>query len=165
MNHGEDPALTNIVLRAGFDTVYQSSAVVNTLAPTRYRQLSRMFVRWDRSYIVEGFSFATFMLTRYRTKNRILPVVGFLVSTLRVVVVAYMLIGLPSILVTSLPELARGLCALLVGAAFSALYYLRIEKSFRFLYGVAYAVYSVLCLQWILPWALLTVRDERWGTR
>ncbi|MEI9937297.1 MAG: glycosyltransferase [Pseudomonadota bacterium] len=165
VNHGEDQALTNIVLRAGFDTVYQSSAVVNTLAPTRYRQLSRMFVRWDRSYIVEGFSFATFMLTRYRTKNRILPVVGFLVSTLRVVVVAYMLIGLPSILVTSLPELARGLCALLVGAAFSALYYLRIEKSFRFLYGVAYAVYSVLCLQWILPWALLTVRDERWGTR
>ncbi len=54
---------------------YQSTAVVNTLAPTRYRQLSRMFVRWDRSYIVEGFSFATFMLTRYRTRNRVLPVV------------------------------------------------------------------------------------------
>ncbi len=90
---------------------------------------------------------------------------GFLVSTSRVVVLAYMLVGLPSLLDTSLPELTRGLCALLVGAAFSALYYLRIEKSFRFLYGVAYAVFSVLCLQWILPWALLTVRDERWGTR
>ena len=32
-------------------------------------------------------------------------------------------------------------------------------------YGLLYAVYSVLLLQWILPWALITVRDERWGTR
>jgi hyaluronan synthase len=57
------------------------------------------------------------------------------------------------------------LLALLAGTIFTALYYLRIERSFRFLYGVAYAVFSVCCLQWILPWAMLTVRDERWGTR
>jgi hypothetical protein len=30
---------------------------------------------------------------------------------------------------------------------------------------VAYAAFSVVALQWILPWALVTVRDERWGTR
>jgi len=52
-----------------------------------------------------------------------------------------------------------------LGALFSAAYYLRIERSFRFAYGLLYAVYSVLLLQWILPWALITVRDERWGTR
>ena len=55
--------------------------------------------------------------------------------------------------------------ALALGALFSAAYYLRIERSFRFAYGLLYAVYSVLLLQWILPWALITVRDERWGTR
>jgi hypothetical protein len=33
------------------------------------------------------------------------------------------------------------------------------------LYGVAYAFYAFLFLQWTLPWALVTVRDERWGTR
>ena len=27
------------------------------------------------------------------------------------------------------------------------------------------AVFSLVALQWILPWALVTVRDERWGTR
>ena len=55
--------------------------------------------------------------------------------------------------------------ALLIGAFFSAIYYLRVERSLRFLYGVAYAICCVTCLQWILPWALVTVRDERWGTR
>ena len=165
VNHGEDQALTNIVLKSGYDTVYQRSAVIFTLAPTRYRQLTKMFVRWDRSFIVEGFAFGKFMLTRYRDHHRVLPVVSFLMSTLRLVAMFYVLIGLPSLLDTSLPEVVRGSAIMLLSTAFTALYYLRIEYSFRFLYGVAYAVYTVFCLQWILPWALITVRDERWGTR
>jgi hyaluronan synthase len=170
VSHGEDQALTNIVLRAGYDTVYQSSAVVHTLAPTRYRQLSRMFVRWDRSYIVEGFSFAKFMLTAYRRDHRLLPIVGFAFSTLRVVGVFYLVLGVPALFDTLLfgsrwHELLGVTLAMLAGASFTALYYLKIERSFRFLYGIAYAVFSALCLQWILPWAMLTVRDERWGTR
>ena len=62
--------------------------MVNTLVPTTYSQLSRMFLRWDRSYIGEGFSFARFMFTRYREKNRVLPIVTFFVSNLRFVLVA-----------------------------------------------------------------------------
>jgi hyaluronan synthase len=165
VNHGEDQALTNIVLRCGYDTVYQSSAVVHTLAPTKYGQLSRMFVRWDRSYIVEGFSFAKFMFSAYRRENRVLPIVAFAFSAMRLLSVVYLVIGLPTLLQTHATDVARGLLALLAGTIFTALYYLRIERSFRFLYGVAYAVFSVCCLQWILPWAMLTVRDERWGTR
>ncbi|HSC89480.1 MAG TPA: glycosyltransferase, partial [Polyangiaceae bacterium] len=165
VSHGEDQALTNIVLKAGYDTVYQSTASIHTLAPTKYRPLTKMFVRWDRSYIVEGFSFAKFMFTRYRENNRVLPVIAFIVSSLRIVAMFYVLFGLPALLDTSLPELFRGSIVLLVGTTFTALYYLRIENSFRFLYYIAYVLFLVLGLQWILPWALLTVRDERWGTR
>lgn len=165
VNHGEDQALTNIVLRAGYDTVYQRSAAVHTLAPTTYRQMSRMFTRWERSYIVEGFSFAKFMFTRYRDHHRVLPIVSFFVANLRLMLFFYGLFQVPLVLATDFDTLFHGSCALLVGALFSALYYLRIERSFRFLYGVLYAVYCVFLLQWILPYALLTVRDERWGTR
>ncbi len=165
VGHGEDQALTNIVLRQGFDTLYQRTAVVHTLAPTTYRQMTRMFVRWDRSYIVEGLSFAKFMFTRYREKNRLLPVVTFVASNLRLVLVFWGLATLPSALDTDAGGLFNSAIALGVGALFSAAYYLRIERSFRFAYGLLYAVYSVFALQWILPWALLTVRDERWGTR
>lgn len=165
VNHGEDQALTNIVLRQGYDTVYQRTAVVNTLAPVTYRQMSRMFVRWDRSFIVEGFSFAKFMFSRYRERHRALPIVTFFVSNLRLFLFFYALVQLPLLLDTQLTVLFHSAIALLVGAVFTALYYLRVERSFRFLYGALYAVYSVLLLQWILPWALITVRDERWGTR
>lgn len=165
VNHGEDQALTNIVLRQGYDTVYQRTAVVHTLAPVTYRQMSRMFVRWDRSFIVEGFSFAKFMLTRYRTHHRILPVVTFVVSNLRLFLFFYGLVQLPLLFRANLTTLVHACLAFLLGTLVTALYYLRVERSFRFLYGMLYAVYSLLLLQWILPWALITVRDERWGTR
>jgi hyaluronan synthase len=165
VGHGEDQALTNIVLREGFDTVYQRTATVHTLAPTTYRQLSRMFLRWDRSYIVEGFSFARFMFTRYRAKNRVMPIVSFVVSNLRLLLFFWGLLELPFVFAEDAGTHKQAAIALGLGALFSAAYYLRIERSFRFAYGLLYAVYSVLLLQWILPWALITVRDERWGTR
>jgi hyaluronan synthase len=165
VNHGEDQALTNIVLRQGKDTVYQRTAVVHTLAPTTYRGMTRMFVRWDRSYIVEGLSFANFMLTRYRDRHRVLPVVAFVVSNLRLVVFCWGLASLPHMFSQQSGVALQGAIALGLGALFSAAYYLRIERSFRFVYGALYAGYSMLLLQWVLPWALLTVRDERWGTR
>jgi len=165
VNHGEDQALTNIVLRQGYDTVYQRTAIVHTLVPTNYSQLSRMFLRWDRSYIVEGFSFARFMFTRYREKNRVLPVVTFFVANLRFVLVAVALMELPRLFDTSLTTVGRSLVALALGSVFTAAYYLHFERSFRWLYGVLYAAFSLIALQWILPWALVTVRDERWGTR
>ncbi len=165
VNHGEDQALTNIVLRQGYDTVYQRTAIVHTLVPTNYRQLSRMFLRWDRSYIVEGFSFAKFMFTRYRANNRLLPIITFFVSNLRFVLAAVAIMELPRMFDTNMTSFFRATVALGLGAVFSAAYYLRFERSFRWVYGVLYAVFSVVMLQWILPWALVTVRDERWGTR
>jgi hypothetical protein len=127
--------------------------------------MTRMFVRWDRSYIVEGLSFAKFMFTRYRAKNRVLPIVAFVVSNLRFVIFFWGLASLPGIFLADAGSALHGAVALGLGAFFSAAYYLRIERSFRFAYGALYAGYSVLLLQWILPWALVTVRDERWGTR
>jgi hyaluronan synthase len=165
VGHGEDQALTNIVLRQGYDTVYQRTAAIHTLAPTTYKQMSRMYLRWDRSYIVEGFSFAKFMFTRYRTKNRVLPIVTFVVSNLRLVLFFWGLVELPFVFVEDAFTHVQAAIALGLGALFTAAYYLRVERSFRFVYGLLYAVYSVLLLQWILPWALITVRDERWGTR
>jgi len=165
VGHGEDQALTNIVLRQGYDTVYQRRATVHTLAPTTYRQLSRMFLRWDRSYIVEGFTFATFMFTRYRDRNRVLPIVTFVASNLRLVLFTWGLMQLPFAFAGDVSTHIQAAVALCVGALFSAAYYLRIERSFRFAYGLLYAIFSACFLQWILPWALITVRDERWGTR
>jgi hypothetical protein len=84
---------------------------------------------------------------------------------MRLLLFFYGVTQLPTIFTDSIGNNASAILALLISAFFSALYYLRMEQSFRFLYGVLYAVFSFFMLQWILPWALVTVRDERWGTR
>lgn len=165
VGHGEDQALTNIVLRAGYDTVYQRNAVVWTLVPGRYRQLTRMLTRWDRSYIVEGFSFARFMFGKYREGNRLLPALGFAASTFRLVYFFIGLVAIPAAIMHRPDLVIAGLVAGFGMSALASLYYLRIDSSLRFLWGVVYAGYSFLSLQWILPYAMLTIRDERWGTR
>ncbi len=163
--HGEDQALTNIVLHAGYDTVYQSNAVIHTLAPTHYRQLSKMFLRWERSYVVEGFSFARFMFTRYRDHNRVLPVITFFIANLRLVFLYTGLVQTPLLLLERPARVADLAIAVAVSGTVTAAYHLRKDRSLRFTYGLVYAFYSLLFLQWILPWAVVTARDERWGTR
>ena len=54
-NIGEDRALTNFVLRQGYHTSYQRSALVHTMVPETYRGLCRMYLRWDRSNFRENW--------------------------------------------------------------------------------------------------------------
>lgn len=165
VSHGEDQALTNIVLRQGLDTVYQRRAVVHTLAPTRYFQLCKMFARWDRSTIVEGFSFATFMFSAYRQRNRFLPALNFCLGAARLFTGSLGMAGLIVVLWREPAFIPLYLAAFLGAATLAAMYYLWTERSAYFVYGILYALFSLVLLQWIFPYALVTVRDERWGTR
>ncbi|MEI8256480.1 MAG: glycosyltransferase, partial [Deltaproteobacteria bacterium] len=149
VGHGEDQALTNIVLRAGYKTVYQRTAVVWTLVPERYRQLTRMLTRWDRSYIVEGFSFAGFMFKKYREGSRLLPALGFVASTFRLIYVFIGLVAIPGLLLRRPDLVVSGMVAGAGMSAIASAYYLRIERNGRFLWGVAYAMFSFVSLQWI----------------
>jgi hyaluronan synthase len=165
VGHGEDQALTNIVLRAGKATYYQREGIVRTLVPERYRQLCKMLLRWDRSFIVEGFSFARFMFRPAERRNRASAIVAFVMMYLRLAFFFATLGSFPALLVRQPGSLVQVVIAGVLMAGSASLYYLRTERSLRFLWGVAYAFFSLVALQWILPWALITVRDERWGTR
>lgn len=46
---GDDRAVTNFILKAGYKTVYQSTAKVTTLAPEKIVQWTKQQVRWGRS--------------------------------------------------------------------------------------------------------------------
>lgn len=161
---GEDRAMTNYILAEGFDAVYQRSAVVHTLAPTSYQGLCKMFLRWDRSYIREEFRLAGLLAHR-----PLLPAIFIgldILSSNAGYLFAYAVL-LPSLaVIVHHPALAIYLL-LGIGAAasFNALYFLRIEKSWDCLYGLAYGYYATFALAWILPYAAMTVRSRGWLTR
>jgi hyaluronan synthase len=162
--YGEDRALTNFVLKAGYDTVYQRSAVVHTVVPETYAQLCRMFLRWDRSYIREEIVFAR-VVWRRPPLWRALAIYESVVTNLRFPV-AYASIALWIVNSVRDPgSILRMLVAIMVVSTLYALYYLRSERSWDFAYGILYGFFSFFALTWIFPYAALTVRARGWLTR
>jgi hyaluronan synthase len=162
---GEDRAFTNLVLRQGYDTVYQRNAIVYTTVPETYRGLTRMFLRWDRSDFRESLVQFSFMFTRYRPRRRLLPIVDFFIRELEFPLTC---IYLPLLLLTFIcypVAILKFVSALGLVSFLLTLYYLREERDMDFIYGVIYSLYAFLFLRWVRPYALLTVRDGRWLTR
>ncbi|HVC46593.1 MAG TPA: glycosyltransferase [Terracidiphilus sp.] len=161
---GEDRALTNDILRLGYDSVYQRDATVYTIVPTSYRQLCRMFLRWDRSYIREELRFAAIVWTRPPVA-RAIAVFDQVVTNLRFPVMGLTLGLLGAAVFVDPFVLPRLLVSLGLISFIYSLYYLRSERSFNILYGVVYEYYAFFAMFWIFPWALLTVRARGWLTR
>lgn len=157
--------MTNLLLEAGFDTVYQRSAVVRTVVPHTYRKLCRMYLRWDRSYVREEIRYAWRVLRRRPARAMILSFFETVLNNLRYPIYYASFL----VLVTLVPEHPRMLVRMLVMVGlfslFNMLYYLRAERSADFLYGVLYAYFGLFGLFWIFPYALVTVRARGWLTR
>jgi hyaluronan synthase len=163
--YGEDRALTNFILRKGFYTVFQSTAKVFTLVPTTYTKLCKMFLRWERSNVRETVVLGSFIATQYRKRDRLLPFLEFVMKNLRYPVQYYAFAFVLFNLMASPLNIFRYLSVIgLMGVAFS-LYYLKTERNFDFLYGILYSFFSILALQWIFPYACLTVKSRSWLTR
>ena len=161
---GEDRALTNDVLAAGYQSVYQRTAVVQTLAPATYRQLCRMFLRWDRSYIREELRL-WMILWRLPFPALALTLIETMITNLRYPV-AYSSLGLMVYLSIQDPlTIVRLLMSIGIVSIFYSLYFLHSERSREFFYGILYAYFHFLSLLWIFPYALATVRNRSWMTR
>lgn len=161
---GEDRALTNDVLAAGYQSVYQGTAVVQTVAPDTYRKLCRMFLRWDRSYIREELRLWRIMW-KLPFPAMVLTLIETTVTNLRYPV-AYSSLGLMIYLSVQDPlTIVRLLLSIGLAAIFYSLYFLHSERSREFYFGILYAYFHVVSLLWIFPYALLTVRNRSWMTR
>lgn len=163
--YGEDRALTNLILREGYDTVYQRSAVVHTIVPETYGKLCRMYLRWDRSYIREEIRFAGRVVWKRPPGPRALALYESTVTNLRFPI-AYSAMALWALNAAHDPAtIVRMLLAIMVVSTLYTLYYLRSERSWDFVFGILYGYFSFFALTWIFPYAALTLRARGWLTR
>jgi hyaluronan synthase len=162
--YGEDRALTNDIMRLGYDSVYQRAASVLTIVPTTYWKLCLMFLRWERSFVREE---ARFFLVVWKRplRARLFALVDVLITNLRypVLYVSLMLLGVA--VVDDPKALLRTVLAVALASLLYSLYYLRSERSFDLLFGVAFGFFSFFCLSWIPAYAFATVRTRGWLTR
>ncbi|HTW64689.1 MAG TPA: glycosyltransferase family 2 protein [Bryobacteraceae bacterium] len=161
---GEDRALTNDIMRLGYDSVYQRRATVLTIVPVTYGKLCRMLLRWDRSYVREELRFATIVWKRPPVA-RMIAVLDSAITNLRYPVMLSTFLLLGAAFYHDPRTLLRVLAAVGLVSCIYSLFYLRSERSFNIVYGIVFEYFSFFFLFWIFPWAVLTVRVRGWLTR
>jgi len=165
-NIGEDRALTNMILRQGYDVVFQQNARVFTEVPAGYAQLCKMYLRWARSNVRETIAMTAFIFTRFRRGSMLGARINLVSDWLRLTVAqVFFLISWGLVLWHPAIFASRTIFGIVLGAGLPAAIYAwksgRVSSMLAFVYGF----FFFTALTWIKPYALVTLHNSRWLTR
>jgi hyaluronan synthase len=158
-SHGDDRALTNMVLRR-WKVIYDSEAEAWTDGPDEYRKFFRQQLRWQKSFVGESF-----VLVTHSWRSHPLAFPAILVATISGIasplVTVYQVAWEPIVHATA-PVFY--LVGLYVMNTCYALLYRSLRKDGIWKYSVISAFFYVgFSLQ--VFWAIVRIRDNSWGTR
>lgn len=165
-NIGEDRAMTNLIIKNGYDVVFQQNAKVYTNVPVGYNQLCKMYLRWARSNVRETLAMTTFIFTKFRTGSKIGARIN-LISDVIKLTIAQLLFLVSWVLLICHPMAfaSKTIVGIIIGSSLSAIIYAckfgKISSMLAFVYGFFFFV----ALTWIKPYALLTPHHSKWLTR
>lgn len=163
---GEDRAMTNLILKQGFDVKFQRNANVLTNTPTGFKNLHKMFTRWGRSNVREILMMNCFVFKNFRKKNKsgarfifIHQWVKLILAYPLMILMLYFLFTHPLLYISS---------ALTGSFIFSSIQMLFFTRKYNFadaLWAYPYSVFYLFALFWIFPFAIATVKNGGWLTR
>lgn len=159
--YGDDRALTNYLLQKGYKALYAPDAYSYTIVPHTWKQFMKQQLRWKKSWVRESLKAATFMWKR----NPIMSLsfyISIILPLLAPLVVARSLIWFP-LYTKNIPWFY--LFGLVLMAFIYGIYYYIYTHDKNWIYGVVFSAFYTLILIWQLPYAVLNIRDSRWGTR
>ena len=163
---GEDRAMTNMILKQGYKVLFQRDAYVLTNTPERYKNLYKMFIRWERSNVRENIMMSKFAFTNFRkgpkTGTRIL-----LLNQWLKVILSYPMIMLMLFFVFTHPLLfiTSTLVSIMVFSSVQAFFFARRHNIRECLWAYPYSIFYTFSLFWITPYAIATASRRGWLTR
>lgn len=159
--YGDDRSLTNFLLQKGYKCLYAPKAIVHTVVPDTMRKFMRQQLRWKKSWVRESMKAATFIWKRHPAMS-IAFYMGVILPLLAPLVVLRALIWYPF---TTHHFPYYYLAGLTLMAFIYGIYYYIHTRDRKWVFGVLFATFYTLILIWQLPYAILNLRDSRWGTR
>lgn len=157
---GDDRLLTMIVMKEGYQSVYQDTAICKTDVPTKLKKYFRQQVRWNKSaFLMTIYSFRYF----YKRPHSLL--FGILESYLwlfNLIILLYVWFTI-GITVTPLMVIIAVIYNFLV-YYLSCIYYANVNI-FRYILGFLYGFFYGLLLIVMRVYALITLPISRWATR
>jgi hyaluronan synthase len=157
---GDDRSLTNFIIRK-YRAVYSAEAHASTVVPDTFGTYMRQQQRWKKSWIRETLLASTFMWRKNPLAALSFYSYIFLAFVSPIVFIRAVL-WYP-IFEEALPIIY--LSGLFLMLLLHGIYYrLKVGPRSWFLAIVNFWINTVI-LMWQLPWAVITIRDSRWGTR
>lgn len=159
--YGDDRSLTNLLLKQHYTALFSNDAVAHTFVPETFRSFMKQQLRWKKSWVRESLMAGKFMWK----KNPIMSFsfyLGVILPLIAPIVVFRALLWYPFI-TNTLPLFY--IFGLILMAIIYGLYYYIYTSDKKWIYGVIFATFYTLVLIWQLPWAIVNIRDPRWGTR
>ena len=167
-NIGEDRAISNIILREGYQVVFQKSAFVYTEVPKDYAGLCKMFIRWSRSNVRENLEMFKFAFRRidFADEDLLGMQINLVMQTLWTLT-PMLFVGstLYCLAVSPLAFLYASLMATLIWSTLPAFVYASKYSKKEALWSYVYGVFNFLSLSWIGPYSILTIHRSGWLTR
>ncbi len=162
---GEDRALTTLHLRGGYRSVFQANAMVRTDVPVHWRQLVRMFLRWERSNVRENLAMARFFYKPWRRRHWLFANLEYLMHLCAMLVTPLFMAAMLIAVLLHPSWLAMMLAWVIVLSLLMQAYYWRRHRDSGWIYGVLYGLVWSLALWWLPSWGVLTARNGSWMTR
>ena len=163
---GEDRAMTNLILREGYEVKFQRNANVLTNTPIRFKNLHKMFTRWGRSNVRETFVMNRFVFKNFRETSKTGARFIFVNQWIKLIL-AFPLLFLMFYFLLTHPLLYFS-SALMSIFIFSSIQMLFFTKQYNFvesLWAYPYSVFYLFALFWIFPFSIATVKNGGWLTR
>jgi hyaluronan synthase len=160
---GDDRGLTNRVLADGYRTLYTDRAQAYTICPDNMRQLLKQQVRWKKGWLVNSIFASRFIARRH-------PFVAFtyffpliLLTLLTPLVAARALVYEPLVNGTVPLYYVAGVFAV---AALVTIFYRHVQRGNRYWpYVFAWSALNLVLLSFVMPYAIATIQNRKWGTR
>lgn len=163
---GEDRAMTNMIMKQGYNILFQSNAIVYTNIPETFGTLRRMFTRWERSNVRENIMMSKFAFSKFRTSNRLRPRI-LLFNQWLSLVSAYPSLLVMLIIIIVYPGLffSSTIISVALFSIIPALYYGIKYSKRNSIWIFSYNIFYAFSLFWITPFAILTASRRGWLTR
>lgn len=159
--YGDDRSLTNYLLKNGYRCLYSEKAIAHTYVPDTFKKFMKQQLRWKKSWVRESLIAGSFMWKRHPIMS-LGYYLGVILPLLAPIIVFRALVYYP-ITTHRIPMFY--IFGLLLMALVYGLYYKINTRDNKWFYGSIFAVFYTIVLIWQLPWAILNLRDTRWGTR
>lgn len=163
---GEDRAMTNLILKQGFEVKFQRNANVLTNTPTGFKTLHKMFTRWGRSNVRETLMMGKFVFQSFRSSKKTGARFIYLHQCMKLfmalplfVLMFYFLLTHPFLYVTS------ALVATFIFSSIQMIFFTKQYNLLEALWAYPYSVFYLFALFWIFPFSILTVKNGGWLTR